>query len=253
MMGVDGTMDNEMGKEGMKLKTEYLELRDVRIAYCQHGSGPVLILLHGNSTSKETFTTYCLEHFTDFSTIALDSRGHGETSSADVEFCLETLSEDVIAFCRSKNISHAYVVGYSDGGNIALHLAKKAPYIFTKIAAVSPNYLAEGLKDVILRSVKGIIAFLSLLDRLGLDTARSISKFSLITNDIGLTEDDLRSIITNVKIIYAQNDVVKETHIEQMAALIPGAGKRMVKRSNHFNILHKQETIETIRQYLLEK
>lgn len=236
-----------------KLTTEYLDLRDLRIAYIQHGSGPVLILLHGNSASKETFTNYCLEHFSDFSTIAIDSRGHGETKSADSEYSFEIYSDDVIAFCKNKNISNAYIVGYSDGGNLALHLAKKAPHIFTKIVAVSPNYLAEGLKDGVLRSIKSIIALLLLLGRLGLDNTRAISRFNLMANDIGLTEDDLRSIKTNIKILYAQKDVIKENHIDQIAALIPGAGKRMIKGSNHFNILSIPETIQAIRQYLLDQ
>ena len=253
MMEGGGINGKSMGVVKMNLKTEHLELKDARIAYWQHGSGPVLILLHGNSGSKETFTKYCLEHFSDFSTIALDSRGHGETTSADPQYSFDIFSDDVIAFCKSKNISNAYVVGYSDGGNLALHLARKAPHIFTKIVAVSPNYLAQGLKDGLLWSIKGIIALLSFLGRLGLDTTSSVNRLSLMANDIGLTDDDLRSIGTNIKILYAQNDVIKESHIDQLAALIPGAGKRMIKGSNHFNILSKPETIQAIRQYLLDK
>ncbi|MBP8856926.1 MAG: hypothetical protein KBG60_02845 [Anaerolineaceae bacterium] len=32
-----------------KLQTEFVSLDDIQVAYCQHGSGKALILLHGNS------------------------------------------------------------------------------------------------------------------------------------------------------------------------------------------------------------
>jgi len=60
-----------------KLSTEYVDLGDICIAYRQHGSGRALLLLHGNSGSKAMFKPYQLEHFPQFHTFALDSRGHG--------------------------------------------------------------------------------------------------------------------------------------------------------------------------------
>ena len=127
-----------------KLPTEYLDLGDVRIAYREHGAGPALILLHGNSASKAMFSKYQTVHFATFRTIAVDSRGHGETVSIDTQYSIHQYSEDVIGLCRAKGISQAFVIGYSDGGNIALFLAKNAPDIFKKIVAISPNYLVSG-------------------------------------------------------------------------------------------------------------
>ncbi|HEY71595.1 MAG TPA: alpha/beta hydrolase, partial [Anaerolineae bacterium] len=96
--------------------TRYLELKDVRIAYREHGSGPVLLLLHGNSGSKEEFSKYQMLHFENFHTIALDSRGHGETVSSDLHLNIDMISEDVIGFCKAMSIDQAFVIGYSDGG-----------------------------------------------------------------------------------------------------------------------------------------
>ena len=98
-----------------ELTTEYLDLEDIRIAYCQHGSGENLILLHGNSESKRILRHFQLDHFPDFHTWALDSRGHGESVSNDAKLSIEQLSQDVTNFCNAKGISKAYVIGYSDG------------------------------------------------------------------------------------------------------------------------------------------
>ncbi len=134
-----------------RLLTEYVELKDAKIAYTQYGSGPALLLLHGNSESKHAFARYQTEHFRSFRTIAIDSRGHGQTQSNDTVYSIDGYSEDVIAACRAMGIERAFVIGYSDGGNIALFLARKAPDMFPKVIAISPNYLVTSTTDGALR------------------------------------------------------------------------------------------------------
>ena len=108
-----------MGKQS----TQYIDLGDAKIAYREHGSGPTILLLHGNSARKGLFSKYQTAHFKMFRTIAIDSRGHRETISDDIQYSISQYSKDVIGLCRAKGITQASVIGYSDGGNIALFLA----------------------------------------------------------------------------------------------------------------------------------
>ncbi len=234
-----------------KLPTQYLDLGDVKIAYREHGTGPALILLHGNSESKALFSEYQQLHFRTFHTIALDSRGHGETVSNDARYSIDQYSLDVVGFCRAKDIAEAAVVGYSDGGNIALFLARREPAIFKKIVAISPNYLVSGTTDGALRLLRVTAGVLRALGKLGLPTRRALLRFDLMRNDIGITAEELGRIRTNLRILYAEKDMIKEEHIEEMGRLIPGATVRKIGRCNHLTILNKRETIEDIRKYLL--
>ena len=134
-----------------KWVTEYVQLPDVRIAYRQSGRGPALLLLHGNSASKSMFAKYQQVHFPMFHTFSIDSRGHGDTVSEDEAYTIGQYADDAIAFCGALGISKASVIGYSDGGNIALHLAQKAPETFPKLVAISPNTLASGTTEGALR------------------------------------------------------------------------------------------------------
>jgi len=188
------------------LKTEYVDLPDARIAYTQAGSGIPLVLLHGNSASKRMFRRYQADYFTQYRAIAIDSRGHGESVSSDAEYSFDLYSDDVIKACGVLSIAKAFVIGYSDGGNLALLLAKKAPEVFTKIVAISPNYLASGLKDNMLAMFRKMSKILVFLGRLGLNTRKQVKRFDLILKDIGISEKELGSIRTNVKILYAGND-----------------------------------------------
>ena len=235
-----------------RLLTEYVDLEDIRIAYQQYGSGRVLILLHGNSESKHIFKQYQLMHFSMFHTIAVDSRGHGESQSNDDEYTIDQYSEDIINLCKVKGIKEAFVIGYSDGGNISLLLAKKAPDIFTRIVAISPNYLASGTADNTLRLFQRMMKILTFLNRMGFNLKKHIMRINLMLNDIGITEDELTSIRTKMKIIYAEHDLIKETHIKQMAELIPNASLNKIQGCNHMTILNNKEAIEVINNYLLE-
>lgn len=231
------------------LKTKYLEFSDIKIAYRECGEGPNLILLHGNSGGKFMFKEYQLKHFRDFHTFAIDSRGHGQSTSVDDHYSIEQYSCDVIRFCEALRIKKTYVVGYSDGGNISLFLALKAPEVFPKIIAISPNYLASGSTDNTLELTKQICKLLVFLKRIGINTTKQLMRFDLLLNDIGLYENDLQRIRTSMRILYAEKDMVKEEHILDIHRNIPGATIRKIMKCSHITIPNQRETIADIREY----
>jgi transposase/pimeloyl-ACP methyl ester carboxylesterase len=232
-------------------KTKYISLGDARIAYREHGSGTTLILLHGNSESKRAFSRYQKVHFNMFRTIAIDSRGHGETISNDTRYSIGQYSQDVIALCNAKGINQAYVIGYSDGGNIALFLAREHPDIFTQIVAISPNYFVSGTTDGWLMFFKSVGKILRFLGRVGLPTEKAIMRFDLMLNDIGITARELGNIRTNLRILYAEKDMIKEEHIQEMGSLIPGASIKKIRHCNHMTLFFKRDAIQDMKQCLL--
>jgi phosphatidylglycerol lysyltransferase len=232
-----------------QLPTRFIDLPDARLAYCEHGTGPHLLLLHGNSESKRIFNQYQLEDFNMFTTLALDSRGHGETQSNDDELTIDKFSDDVIELCNLKGIKKAFVIGYSDGGNIALFLAKKAPLLFPRIVAISPNTLASGTTDGTLRLFRNLQKVMKFLKRIGFNTQKSIMRLNLMLTDIGLTDADLKSIHTSVKIIYAEKDLVKEEHILHIASLIPGAALDKIAGCTHMNVYKKTEAVDSMKRF----
>ncbi len=234
-----------------RLKTEYVALEGIRMAFCQAGHGESLLLLHGNSISKSYFKGYQLEWFPDYHTYAIDSRGHGQSRSRDEILNYEQMSLDLLAFCKALGISKTSVIGYSDGGNLALWLAVKAPEIFTKVVAISPNTVASATTDRAMASIQRFIDQMTRLKRFGLPMANQIMRFNLMLTDTGITEDDLRSIHTKVKILYAERDMVKEEHLQQIAGLIAGANLEKVPACNHLTIPYQEKTIAAISDFLM--
>ncbi|TCT15594.1 pimeloyl-ACP methyl ester carboxylesterase [Natranaerovirga pectinivora] len=232
-----------------KTKTKFLQLEDINIAYKQEGTGPALILLHGNSQDKRIFKQFQKKYFTSFTTYAIDSRGHGKSKSYDNTYTIKQLSDDIIHFCKAKKIDQAYVVGYSDGGNIALFLAKNAPNIFNKIVAISPNYLVGGIGNKTLKLFIIMLQIMKVFKRVGIRTDKSIMKLNLMLRDIGITEEELSTINCNIKILYAEKDIIKEDHIKKLAGLLPNAKIEKICKSNHFNIIYKKQMIKGIDEF----
>lgn len=232
------------------MTTRYLDLPNVRIAYREAGSGPNLLLLHGNSESKKIFTRYQAVYFLDYHTYALDSRGHGQSQSVDTQYTIHQYSQDVIAFCREMSIKKTHLVGYSDGANIALLLARDAPQLFDRVVAIAPNYLASGTDEQTMRVFSRVHRTWKLLSRLGLPTHKAAMRYELMLKDIGISAEELKEIPIAMKILYAEKEMIKEEHILEIADFIPNNEIEKIAGASHMNILEQPATIASIQAYL---
>lgn len=226
----------------------YSDIPGALLAYTEYGSGPVLLMLHPNGASKKFFRGYQRFFANQFTTIAVDSRGHGESSKNEDGYSILKYAKDIIAFCRVKDIHEARVIGYSDGGNIALCLAVLAPELFPRLAAISPNYLASATKPGTLRFIKGTAAVQRFFIRLGLPARQALFRTMLMLEDIGLSEQDLKGIRTQLAVLYAERDMFYEDHFLKMGKLIPGVQLKKISGASHISIFFKKET----RDFLLE-
>jgi hypothetical protein len=74
-------------------------------------------------------------------------------------------------------------------------------------------------------------------------------RFDLLLNDIGLSATDLQKIKTSMRILYAENDMIKEDHILDIHRNIPGSTVRKIMKCSHITIPGRKETIADIREY----
>jgi len=231
------------------LKTSYISLADIKIAYTEHGSGPTLILLHGNSLNKSIFHHWQTGFLNNFHTYAIDTRGHGESVSEDTRYTYEQFADDTIRFCQEKQIQSATLIGYSDGANTGLFLGKKAPNLFPKMILLSPEYSPSGTKPLPLFGMTVLRNLFRFVSKWGVNH-RWFLRFDLMLRDYGLTPEYLREIRSAVLIIYASNDLIKKSHIEEIHSLISRSELVEIAHCDHMTMLLKSALQKEINRYL---
>jgi pimeloyl-ACP methyl ester carboxylesterase len=112
----------------------------VEIAYLDEGEGDPIILVHGFASSKNVnwvYPTWVSELRKDGRrVIALDNRGHGESSKLydSEDYHIGTMAGDVRALMDHLHIERADIMGYSLGGRMTAYLAQSyAPRVRSAI------------------------------------------------------------------------------------------------------------------------
>ena len=87
------------------------------------GDGPALLLLHGNGEDSTYFEHQIEDLSSNFFVCAIDTRGHGGTPMGEAPFTLSQFADDLFDFMNEHEIEQADLLGFSDGGNIAMIFA----------------------------------------------------------------------------------------------------------------------------------
>ncbi|KAL5021330.1 hypothetical protein ScPMuIL_000485 [Solemya velum] len=127
-----------------------IEVNRVRLQFETTGDGShVILLLPGALGSSRTDFTRQLSDFNkhDFTLIAMDPRGFGKSIPPERDWPLEFLqrdAEDAIELVKKLGIEKVSILGFSDGGNVAMIMAARYPEIVAKLVIWGANaYITE--------------------------------------------------------------------------------------------------------------
>lgn len=110
----------------MPLKS--IAVRDIDISYTELGAGPTLLLLHGGlATSDMMWSSRYDQLAAVYRILAPDTRGHGRTTNPSGRLGYDQMADDMAAFCAALGVSKPLVLGFSDGGQIAIELGLRHP------------------------------------------------------------------------------------------------------------------------------
>ncbi|MFW9851725.1 MAG: alpha/beta fold hydrolase [Candidatus Thorarchaeota archaeon] len=108
--------------------SNFTEVNGINMHYIEKGEGCPLILLHGGIGTAEFNWSKQIEFFSNyFRVIAVDSRGHGRTNNPTEEFSYKLMADDMAAFIQKMKLEKPLIMGWSDGGQIALEIGIRHP------------------------------------------------------------------------------------------------------------------------------
>jgi pimeloyl-ACP methyl ester carboxylesterase len=107
----------------------------VALEHDDAGSGAALLLLHGGAGTRDDLAGLRQRLAAGRRIVAPDQRGHGRTPFAE-PFTYAAMAEDTAALLDELGAGPADVVGWSDGGIVALHLALARPDLVRRVVVI---------------------------------------------------------------------------------------------------------------------
>src|ERR1700693_4710972 len=118
-----------------------------KLFYAVRGSGTTVVFLHGGGDSGEHSFAHQLDVFSEHHHIvAPDQVGQGRTPEVPGPLSYTAMTEDTAALLKLLNLQHVDIVGFSDGGILALMLAVRHPELVRRLVISGVNIAPEGLR-----------------------------------------------------------------------------------------------------------
>ncbi len=137
-----------LGKPALAADAKRVEINGASIAYTEQGEGQPLLLLHGGGLSSAMWGNLAGELAKHYRVVMPDTRGHGASTNPKHEFGYRLLADDMVKFCQALELKDPYVLGFSDGGAIAMtmgvfHPGAAKAYIFGGISTLGSKAAME--------------------------------------------------------------------------------------------------------------
>jgi pimeloyl-ACP methyl ester carboxylesterase len=139
-----------------------LTLHGHSINYVQHGSGPVLLLIHGMAGALDTWRSVIDPLARHATVLAVDLPGHGSSSPAGGDYSLGSLASFLRDVLTTLGHDRVTLVGHSLGGGIAMQFSYQFPQMTERLVLVSSGGLGIEVNPALrAASLPGANLFLS--------------------------------------------------------------------------------------------
>lgn len=202
--------------------------------FCREaGQGEPLVLLHGNGESSEYFAAQIAYFAREYHVLAVDTRGHGCSPRGSAPFTLAQFADDLLAFLDERRLGRVDLLGFSDGGNIALLFALKHPERVRRLILNGANLAPGGVKwtvqiPVVLGYAAACLA--AVFDRRARARAELLG---LMVHEPHIAPGELARLDMPVLVIVGERDMIRDRHSQLICDSLP-RGEMVCLAGDHF-------------------
>lgn len=232
---------------------ELIDCGDARIACYDIGGGHPLVLLHGNGEDSSYWKAQIPEFTHFYRVLAVDSRGHGASETGRRGLSFDLMAEDLKTVLDARGVKKAHILGFSDGGNLAIKFALLHPeYVDRMILNGANVQMFSGIKPQVQLPVYLRYGALKALSRVSAKAARRRDVTGLMVHPYGVSMDDLSRLTMPVLIIVGEHDMVRDSQTREIATRIPHCRVEIFRDGDHF-VAAKQPSRfnRTVMEFLL--
>src|SRR5215204_7781998 len=221
------------------------------------GSGRPVLLLHGGFCTNETWSPQRADFAAKHRVFLPERRAHGHTPDVEGPLSYHDMASDTIDFLTSVVGSPAHLVGWSDGGIVALLVAIARPELVRKIVVTGANFkptpqigMAEGL-DELDADAPDMEMFRSMYEAASPDGAEhwpvvvgKMVEMSRTEPDIPM--EDLGRIGAPTLVLVGDDDFVPLEHTIELYRAIPNSELAVVPGTSHVHFMEKPSLVNRI-------
>jgi pimeloyl-ACP methyl ester carboxylesterase len=196
---------------------------NIKLHYTDNGSGEILILLHGNSEENGIFV-HQIDYFSKkYRVIAIDTRGHGKSPRGTKPFTIRQFAEDLHEFMDEHGIRKAHILGFSDGGNIALVFAMKYPEYVDRLILNGANLDERGIVEEAQQQITKEYAEAVEKSKTDPSAVKDMEMLGLMVNDPNIDVNELVNVKSKTLVLTGKDDLILDEHSAMIAENIPDA------------------------------
>jgi pimeloyl-ACP methyl ester carboxylesterase len=212
------------------------------------GAGEPILILHGGISDSEMLLDPLEATLGErFRILAFDRRGHGRTADTDGAFHYDDMATETIAAIEKLIGGPAHLVGWSDGGNVALLVSLRRPDLVRSLVLISANYHFDGNVPVgpLVSEPK------PLRDRYAQRSPDGGEHFTAVFEksramwavEPTLTLDDLRRIRAPALVLAGDDDLMTLAHTASLYESLPAGQLAVVPGTSHALVLEKPDLV----------
>lgn len=234
---------------------DYVDANGVHTYYEEHGSGEPLLLLHGGLSSADDMGMQTPALAERYRVVLPERRAHGRTPDVDGPITYELMADDTIAFMEALGTGPAHLVGWSDGGNVALLVAIRRPDLVRTLVTMGSNFTAAGLTPAGMAAFEPDSPLIPILrDDWSMLSPDGPDHFPVVLEkmracwfeDYEISRDDLAGIGASTLVMVGDDDITRWGETIGLLETIPNAQLAVVPGASHLAPVEKPDLVNRL-------
>lgn len=209
-----------------------------------------VVLLHGGISNSDDLRLAAAVFEDRYRLVAFDRRGHGRTADTDRPFTYVEMAEETIGVLERVVGGPAALVGWSDGGIVALLVALRRPDLVRRMVLIGTNFHHEGTRpfgqdsameatfeamraDYGRRSPDGAEHFQAMLAK----------ATELMRTEPRLTTEDVAAVSMPTLVLVGDDDVIELSHTVELYEALPAGRLAVIPGASHMVPVEQPELL----------
>jgi pimeloyl-ACP methyl ester carboxylesterase len=206
------------------------------------GTGDPVVLLHGGLSDRSAWQLQIPALAAAFRTYAVDRRGHGTAPDTDAPFDYDDMADETIGFVEEVVEGPAHLVGWSDGGIVALLVSLKRPDLVRRQVLIGANFDVDGLLSDFDTGVDPDADHVAVIKAVYENVAPDPSHWPafyakgtrLFREQPHIPAADLARVAAPTLVLVGDDDCIHHAHTVELFERIPDAQLAVVPGTSHF-------------------